>query len=107
MANTKKDKPVVKEFKKIPTPYQDRIVISKKEPEKQTAGGIIIPDTVITKENEGIVVATGPTVGKASEGRCIPQVGDRVLFGEYAGMELTYEGEKFLVVKEADVLCKI
>lgn len=104
MANTKETPKVLTH---IPTPFQDRIIISKKEPEKQTAGGIIIPDTVIVEENKGIVVAVGPTVGKASDGRFIPKVGDRVLFGEYAGMSVSYEGNDFLVVKEADVLCKI
>lgn len=91
----------------IPIPFQDRVVITKKMPEMKTAGGIIIPETVINKENEGLVVAVGPSVGKNSPKGESPNVGDKVLFGEYAGVELNYKNQTYLVVKEADILCKI
>lgn len=103
----------------VPTPFQDRIIISKKSPDKVSAGGIIIPETVQTKENQGYVVAVGPTVGMSysasrsvikendEKSPYIPKVGDKVLFGEYAGMTVTYENVEYLVVKEADVLAKI
>lgn len=99
-----------------PVAFQDRIVITKKEPEKVTPGGIIIPSGVITKENIGFVVAVGPLVGRTVSSSVtlsgevnqnVPKIGDKVVFGEYAGMEIEFEGQNFLVVKEADVLCKI
>lgn len=102
-------------FPEAPEVFQDRIVIIKKKPETQSAGGIYIPSTAITEENKGYVVAVGPLVGKFYAGNVVPEefhnkiphVGDYVLFGEYAGTEVEFKGEKFLIVKEADILSKI
>jgi chaperonin GroES len=76
------------------------------EEEEKTKGGIIIPDTAKEKPQEGEVIAVGP--GKVTDdGKKIPmevKVGDRVLFGKYAGTEIKIEGEEHLIMREDDVL---
>ncbi len=90
-------------------PLQDRIVLTRVEEEMQTAGGIIIPDTAKEQSQEGIVVATGK--GKVREdGKITPldvKKGDRVLFGKYAGNDVTLDGEDYVILREDDVLAVI
>ncbi len=90
-------------------PLQDRIVLTRVEEETQTAGGIIIPDTAKEQPQEGIVVATGK--GKVREdGKITPldvKKGDRVLFGKYAGNDVTLDGEDYVILREDDVLAVI
>ena len=87
-------------------PLQDRILVKRIEEEKQTEGGIIIPDTAKEKPIEGKVIAVGK--GKVSEdGKIMPldvKKGDRILFGKYAGTEVKIEGEEHLIMREEDVL---
>jgi chaperonin GroES len=87
-------------------PLQDRIVLTRVEEETQTAGGIIIPDTAKEQSQEGDVVATGK--GKVREdGKVTPldvKKGDRVLFGKYAGNDVTIDGEDYVILREDDVL---
>jgi chaperonin GroES len=87
-------------------PLNDRILISRIEEEKKTAGGIIIPDTAKEKPQEGTVIATGP--GKMGEdGKRIPteiKTGDRVLFSKYAGTEIKIDGVEHVFMKESDIL---
>lgn len=111
---TKKTKEVEK---KIPVPFQDRIIVAKKKPEYVSAGGLILPDSVVKDEPLGYVVAVGPTVGNSlyssrvtvgdKPNEIIPKIGDLVFFGEYAGKEVTCDGEDYLILKEADILCKL
>jgi chaperonin GroES len=88
-------------------PLQDRIIVERIEEVTKTAGGIIIPDSV-TKEKpqEGKVIAVGK--GKTTEdGKLLPmdvKVGDRVLFGKYAGSEVKIEGKEYLIMREDDIL---
>ncbi len=90
-------------------PLQDRIVLTRVEEETRTAGGIIIPDTAKEQPQEGIVVATGK--GKVREdGKVTPldvKKGDRVLFGKYAGSDVTLDGEDYVILREDDVLAVI
>ena len=90
-------------------PLQDRIVLTRVEEETQTAGGIIIPDTAKEQPQEGIVVATGK--GKVrDDGKVTPldvKKGDRVLFGKYAGNDVTLDGEDYVILREDDVLAVI
>ena len=91
-------------------PLQDRIIVERIEEETKTAGGIIIPDTVSKeKPQEGKVIAVGK--GKTTEdGKVLPvdvKVGDRVLFGKYAGTEIKVDGEEFLVMREDDIVAVI
>ena len=87
-------------------PLNDRILISRIEEEKKTAGGIIIPDTAKEKPQEGTVIATGP--GKMGEdGKRLPmdiKTGDRVLFSKYAGTEIKIDGVEHVFMKESDIL---
>jgi chaperonin GroES len=87
-------------------PLQDRVIVRRLEEEEKTTGGIIIPDTAKEKPMEGRVVAVGK--GKVLEGgKVLPldvKVGDRVLFGKYAGTEVKLEGEEHLIMREEDIL---
>ncbi|HRF75184.1 MAG TPA: co-chaperone GroES, partial [Chitinophagales bacterium] len=68
--------------------------------ETVTKGGIIIPDTAKEKPQKGIVVAAGP--GKKDEPVTV-KVGDSVLYGKYAGTEITVDGQEYLIMREADI----
>ncbi|MRI62806.1 co-chaperone GroES [Ornithobacterium rhinotracheale] len=82
-------------------PLADRVVIEPAPAETKTASGIIIPDSAKEKPQEGIVVAVG--TGKKDEPLTV-QVGDKVLYGKYAGTELKLEGKGYLIMREADIL---
>ncbi|MCX8082528.1 MAG: co-chaperone GroES [bacterium] len=90
-------------------PLGDRIVVEPLEAEEKTKGGIILPDTAKEKPQEGKVVAVGK--GKTDEsGKLIPmevKVGDKVLYGKYAGTEITIEGKEYMILREEDVLAVI
>jgi len=87
-------------------PLQDRIIVKRMEEEEKTKGGIIIPDSAKEKPLEGKVIAAGN--GKILEdGKVRPldiKVGDRILFGKYAGTEIKIDGEEHLMLREEDVL---
>jgi chaperonin GroES len=87
-------------------PLQDRIVVRRIPSEERTAGGLIIPETAKERPNQGEVLAVGG--GKVLEGgKFHPldvKVGDRVLFGKYAGTEVKVEGEERLILREEEVL---
>jgi chaperonin GroES len=85
-------------------PLADRVLVTPAEAEQKTAGGIIIPDTAKEKPQKGTVVAVGP--GKKDEPMTV-KVGDAVLYGKYAGTELSIEGENYLIMKESDILAII
>src|SRR5438270_9336403 len=87
-------------------PLHDRVVIERVDAEAKTAGGIIIPDTVQEKPQEGRVIAVGPG-GRDENGKLIPielQVGDRILFGKWSGTEVKIDGIDYLIMKESDVM---
>jgi chaperonin GroES len=87
-------------------PLQDRVIVKRiEEQEQRSAGGIIIPDTAKEKPQEGKVVAVGP--GRREDGKVLSldvKVGDRILFGKYAGTEIKLDGEEHLIVREEDIL---
>ncbi len=87
-------------------PLQDRVLVERIEEEEKTKGGIIIPDSAREKPQQGKVVAVGP--GKTDEkGNRVAmgvKVGDRVLFGKYAGSEVEIEGKQYLIMREEDIL---
>ena len=90
------------------TPLHDRVIVRRIEEKETTRGGIIIPDTAKDKPTEGEIVAVGP--GKREKGELISldvKVGDRVLFGKYAGNEVKIEDEEYLILKEEDILAKL
>ena len=82
-------------------PLHDRVLLERLEEDAKTAGGIIIPDTAKEKPQEGTVVAVG--TGKPDEPLTV-KVGDRVLYGKYAGSELKLDGKDYLIVRESDLL---
>lgn len=82
-------------------PINDRVVVKPAQAEEKTKGGIIIPDTAKEKPQRGEVVAVGP--GKDGNLMTVAP-GDVVLYGKYAGQELEYEGENYLIMREDDIL---
>ncbi|HEY6872015.1 MAG TPA: co-chaperone GroES [Geobacteraceae bacterium] len=87
-------------------PMQDRIIVKRLEEETMTAGGIFIPETAKEKPQKGEVVAVG-NGKKTDDGKVIPldvKVGEKVLFGKYAGTEIKVEGEEYLIMREDDIL---
>jgi chaperonin GroES len=83
------------------TPLHDRVIVKPAAAEEKTAGGIIIPDTAKEKPQRGVVIAAGP--GKKDEPVTVKE-GDNVLYGKYAGTEISIEGEDFLIMRESDIL---
>ncbi len=90
-------------------PLHDRIIVRRLEEGEQQIGGIIIPDTAKEKPQQGTVIAAGH--GKANDdGQRVPldvKAGDQILFGKYAGQDITLDGEKYFIMKEDDVLAII
>ena len=82
-------------------PLADRVLIEPAAAEEKTIGGIIIPDTAKEKPLQGKVVAVGK--GTKDE-EMVLKAGDTVLYGKYAGTELEYEGQKYLVMRQSDVV---
>ncbi|MRR58867.1 MAG: co-chaperone GroES [Deltaproteobacteria bacterium] len=87
-------------------PLQDRIIVKRLEEETMTAGGLYIPDTAKEKPQKGEIIAVGK--GKvADDGKLLPmdvKVGDKVLFGKYAGTEIKIDGVDYLIMREDDIL---
>ncbi|MGI6314000.1 MAG: co-chaperone GroES [Candidatus Cryptobacteroides sp.] len=82
-------------------PLADRVLIEPQEAQTKTASGIYIPDTAKEKPQQGKVIAIGP--GKKDEPMEV-KVGDLVLYGKYAGTEVSLEEKKYLIVKQQDIL---
>ena len=87
-------------------PLGDRVLVKRVEEETKTKGGIIIPDTVKEKPQEGEVIAVG-SGARDDSGKIVPldvKVGDKILFGKWSGSEVKIDGEDLLIMKESDVL---
>jgi len=82
-------------------PLADRVLIKPAAAEEKTIGGIIIPDSAKEKPLRGEVVAAGN--GTKDEAMVL-KAGDQVLYGKYAGTELEFDGEKYLIMRQSDVL---
>jgi chaperonin GroES len=88
-------------------PLDDRVVVERFEAEERTRGGIVLPDTAREKPQIGKVIATGPgkLLEKSGErGKMSLKVGDTVFYGKYTGTEVEIEGDKFVILRESDVL---
>ena len=87
-------------------PLGDRVVVRRIKEDQKTAGGIIIPDTVAEKPQEGEVISVGPGAFDESGKRVKPEVaaGDYVLFGKWSGTEVKLDGEELLIMKESDIM---
>lgn len=84
-------------------PLYDRVIVRRVEREKQTPGGIHLPDNIdqTTKLNEGLVLAVG--VGKPGQPMVV-RTGDSILFGQFAGTDISIDGDSFLVMREDEVM---
>lgn len=87
-------------------PLHDRVIVKRVEAERTTASGIVIPDSATEKPDQGEVLAVGP--GKRND-QGVPvaldvKVGDRVLFGKYAGQSVKVDGDEVLVMREEDIM---
>ncbi len=91
------------------TPLHDRIIVKPAKAEETTKGGIIIPDTAKEKPMQGEIMAVG-TGRIADDGKVIAmslKAGDKVLYGKYAGTEVSIDGEDYLIMRESDVFAKL
>ena len=90
-------------------PLGDKIVVKRLEAAEVTKGGIVLPDSAKEKPKEGKIIAVGP--GKICDdgkrGAMQLKEGDRVLFTSYAGTEVKYDGEDYLIMSEDDVLAVV
>ena len=87
-------------------PLHDRVIVKRKEEERTSPGGIVIPDTAAEKPIRGEITAIGP--GKILENGSVRKldvkVGDEVLFGKYSGTEVKVDGDDLLVLREEDIM---
>ena len=87
-------------------PLQDRVIVKQSEAEEKTKSGILLPDTAKEKPTKGKVIAVGP--GKLDDkGRPMEiglRVGDTVYYGKYSGTDVEINSEKFVILRESDVL---
>ena len=81
-------------------PLADRVLIKPAAAEEKTLGGIIIPDSAKEKPLKGEIVAVG---NGTKDEEMVVKVGDNVLYGKYAGTEIELDGEKYLIMRQADV----
>lgn len=87
-------------------PLYDRVLVKRIEAEQKTAGGIILPDSVQEKPQEGEIVAAGQGV-RGDNGEFVAldvKIGDRVLFAKWGGTEVKVDGEDLIIMKESDIL---
>ncbi len=90
-------------------PLHDRVIVKRLDNERTTASGIVIPESAAEKPDQGEIVAVGP--GKRTEdGKVLPvdvKVGDKVLFGKYAGQTVKVDDEELLVIREEEILAVV
>jgi len=90
-------------------PLGDRIVIELIEVEEKTSSGIVLPDSAKEKPQEGKVIAvgTGRVLDNGQRVELEVSEGDRIIFSKYAGTEVKYEGQEYLILRESDILAKL
>ena len=90
-------------------PLHDRVVVRRMEEERTSPGGIVIPDNAAEKPSRGEVVAAGKgRITDSGDVRAMDvKVGDKILFGKYAGTEIKVEGKEYLVMREDDIVAVI
>ena len=89
-------------------PLNDRVVVSRLEPEEVVKNGILIPDNAVEKPQEGLVIGVGS--GKFINNVFVPldvKIGDKILFGKYSGTEVEIEGLKLLILREDEIFAKL
>ncbi|AOJ04120.1 MULTISPECIES: co-chaperone GroES [Burkholderia] len=90
-------------------PLHDRVVVKRLDQETKTASGIVIPDSAAEKPDQGEIVAVGPGRRDADGKRVEPdvKVGERVLFGKYAGQPVKVDGNELLVLREEEIVAVV
>ncbi|AXF24471.1 co-chaperone GroES [Burkholderia pyrrocinia] len=90
-------------------PLHDRVIVKRLDQDTTTASGIVIPDSAAEKPDQGEVIAVGPGRKDADGQRIVLdlQVGERVLFGKYAGQAVKVDGDEFLVLREEDIVAVV
>ena len=90
-------------------PLDDRVVVKQSEAEEKTAGGIVLPDSAKEKPQRGTVQATGPgkLLDSGERGKMSVRVGDEVFYGKYAGTDVELDREKYVILRESDILAII
>jgi chaperonin GroES len=90
-------------------PLHDRLIVKRLDQETRTASGIVIPDSAAEKPDQGEVIAVGPGKRDQDGKRIEPdlKVGERVLFGKYAGQTVKVDGAELLVLREEDVVAVV
>ena len=90
-------------------PLDDRVVLKILDAEETSAGGILLPDSAKEKPQQGKVTAVGAGARKKDGSRIKPDVkkGDIVLFGKYAGSDVTVDGKEFKILRESEILAKL
>ncbi len=87
-------------------PLQDRVIVKQNQAEEKTASGILLPDSAKEKPTKGKVISVGP--GKLDDNgkpmELSVRVGDQVIYGKYSGTDVEVEGEKFVILRESDIL---
>jgi chaperonin GroES len=87
-------------------PLHDRVIVRRKEEERTTAGGIVIPDSATEKPSMGEVLSTGKgKITDSGDVRALDvKAGDNVYFGKYSGTEIKVDGEELLIMREDDII---
>ena len=90
-------------------PLDDRVLVKQQEAEDKTAGGIVLPDTAKEKPQRGKVVATGPgkMLDSGERGKMCVKKGDEVFYGKYTGNDVEIDQEKYVILRESDILAVI
>ncbi len=87
-------------------PTEDRVLIEPSEATETTAGGIILPDTAKEKPQRGTIIAVGPgkLLDSGKRGELSVDIGDEVFYGKYSGTEIDFGSDKYVVLRETDIL---
>jgi len=90
-------------------PLDDRVLVKQSEAEEKTAGGIVLPDSAQEKPQRGKVIATGPgkLLDSGERGSLSVKKGSEVFYGKYAGTDVEVDGEKYVILRESDILAII
>ncbi|MFT5290152.1 MAG: chaperonin GroES [Planctomycetota bacterium] len=104
MATKTKTKP--KSKKVAIRPLGDRVLVQRVEAEEKSAGGILLPESAKEKPKEGLIIAMGDgkTLDNGDKSCFSVSIGDRVLFTSYAGTEIKYQGDEYMIMREDDIL---
>ena len=87
-------------------PLDDRVLVEPSDAEEVTAGGIVLPDSAREKPQRGRIIAVGPgkLLDDGKRGKLDVKIGDDVFYGKYSGTEVEMSGEKYVILRESDIL---